>query len=518
MRRPVPNNAEKQILSQLDANQDPGLNLTRSFEMERATDRLKQILPTYNPEVSPIKQTKRAIRFIFLALVPMGLMVFLAVVGFIGYRASGDFETFWHHLKENKTIAVSLSKDKTVQDVAIEDVLVQLETPGKSVYQKLIELAAIGYNPHSATGLIVYDEKKRTQYRMTFEQQIQLAIDQAYEIYNRYDPSTEQTVYGVTTEDLIYQKGLKIDGYAPMTLRRSLYEGRRYFPFALIAGQLAGIDPLRLLKIFEIETNFTETAVGANQEGSADDDIGIAQNNLLVIPGLIRDMLNPSNSIYCPYFEFLAIGEDLETGKPLTWPTYLVRLEAELDGTYHRPSNPSSKHYINLLKAPHISAILAAYHIKRDQYYGFQKCVIFYRENAKVLKKTLQLRTDLDPYHWTDYSFYNGGPTRWRIIENYLRLLSEEKTVHKDMKTVVELTKHRNINAQKVGTKNEALRNIAYDGSKGQLIENDGVLQFGLYDFCQAFEPRQLMYNLNQEVAQNPVTTAPENRLHLRTQ
>lgn len=259
MRRPVPNNAEKQILSQLDANQDPGLNLTRSFEIERATDRLKQILPTYNPEVSPIKQTKRAIRFIFLALVPMGLMVFLAMVGFIGYRASGDFETFWHHLKENKTIAVSLSKDKTVQDVAIEDVLVQLENPGKSVYQKLIELAAIGYNPHSATGLIVYDEKKRTQYRMTFEQQIQLAIDQAYEIYNRYDPSTEQTVYGVTTEDLIYQKGLKIDGYAPMTLRRSLYEGRRYFPFALIAGQLAGIDPLRLLKIFEIETNFTET-------------------------------------------------------------------------------------------------------------------------------------------------------------------------------------------------------------------------------------------------------------------
>ena len=86
------------------------------------------------------------------------------------------------------------------------------------------------------------------------------------------------------------------------------------------------------------------------------------------------------------------------------------------------------------------------------------------------------------------------------------------------MKTMVELTKHRNINAQKVGTKNEALRNIAYDGSKGQLIENDGVLQFGLYDFCRAFEPRQLMYNLNQEVAQNPVTTDPENRLHLRTQ
>jgi len=127
MKRLTPNRAEKQILDQLDTSQDAGLNLTRSFEIERATEQLKQILPTYNPEVSPIKPTKRAIRFVFLALVPMVLMVCLTVVGFIGYRASGDFETFWHHLKENKTIAVSLSKNKTVQDVAIEDVLVQLE-------------------------------------------------------------------------------------------------------------------------------------------------------------------------------------------------------------------------------------------------------------------------------------------------------------------------------------------------------------------------------------------------------
>ena len=490
----------------------------RSFEKETATDRLRQILPTYHIEVSPIKQTTKAIKFVLLAAIPILMMICLTALGFIGYRASGDFETFWHHLKENKTFAVSLSDDKTLQDVAVEDVLTRLESTDKLVHRKLAELAAVGYDPNSGSSLIVYDEKKRAGYRLTYEQQIQLAINQAYEIYNQYDPATEANVFGVTTENLIYQKGLKVSGYAPMTLRQSLYEGRRYFPFALIAGQLAGIDPLRLLKIFEIESNFTETAVGTNRQGNADDDIGIAQNNLVVIPGLIREMLNPSSKVYCPYFEFLTIGKDLETRQQLSWSNYLVRLESELDGSYHQPSNPSGRYYINLLKAPHISAILAAYHIKRDQYYGFQKCVNFYRDNAKILKKTLKLKKDIDPYHWTDYSFYNGGPTRWRMIQNYLKLTAEKKAVGKNLQTVVELTKHRNLNAQKIGSKNEALRQMAYDPDKGQLIENDGGQQYGLYGFCDTFYPRQLMYNLSQEVAESPLPVKLKNRSHLETQ
>ena len=87
----------------------------RSFEKEKATDRLHQILPTYHATNTPIKQTAKAIRFILLATIPVVLMVCLTALLFVGYRASGDFETFWHHLKENKTFAVSLSDDKTLQ-------------------------------------------------------------------------------------------------------------------------------------------------------------------------------------------------------------------------------------------------------------------------------------------------------------------------------------------------------------------------------------------------------------------
>ena len=119
----------------------------RSFEKEKATDRLHQILPAYHHTTkTPIKQTAKAIRFILLATIPVVLMVCLTALLFVGYRASGDFETFWHHLKENKTFAVSLSDDKTLQDVAVEDVLARLESADKLVHQKLAELAAVGYD------------------------------------------------------------------------------------------------------------------------------------------------------------------------------------------------------------------------------------------------------------------------------------------------------------------------------------------------------------------------------------
>ena len=47
-------------------------NLTcRSFEKEKATDRLHQILPTYHATNTPIKQTAKAIRFMLLATIPV---------------------------------------------------------------------------------------------------------------------------------------------------------------------------------------------------------------------------------------------------------------------------------------------------------------------------------------------------------------------------------------------------------------------------------------------------------------
>ena len=59
---------------------------------------------------------------------------------------------------------------------------------------------------------------------------------------------------------------------------------------------------------------------------------------------------------------------------------------------------------------------------------------------------------------------------------------------------------------------------MVYDPDKGQLIENDGGQQYGLYGFCDTFYPRQLMYNLSQEVAESPLPVKLKNRSHLETQ
>ena len=102
-------------------------------------------------------------------------------------------------------------------------------------------------------------------------------------------------------------------GYRPKALEHVLFEARRYFPFALIAGRVADIDPLLLLKIFEIETHFDEISVGLSQTETGEDDIGIAQNNLAVLPNLIRHILDPSMPAYSPFLSFLDLGEVWET-------------------------------------------------------------------------------------------------------------------------------------------------------------------------------------------------------------
>ncbi len=334
-----------------------------------------------------------------------------------------------------------------------------------------------------------------------------MAIKQAYLIYDNFGPQTERDVYGITAEELVYQKGLRVDGYAPMTLKSSVYQARRYFPFALIAGQIADIDPLRILKIFEIETNFTETVVYSNTNRTINDDIGIAQNNLILIPGLIRDILNPSSPIYSPYFEFFEVGVDFETGEPLLWPDYLVRLEKELSGSYNPQHNPTGRYYVNMLKAPHLGAVLAAFHIKRDQQYPiYNKCMRFYTTHADWFKKTLNLEKKLNPFHWTDYTFYNGGPKRWFVMRKFLECKTNQKSVSSPLRKAVNVIKRRNTLAQRIGEKNDYIKTLAYDTNNGQkLVENDGLFQYGLLDFTSDFEGKLLMYNLNQQIAQNIV-------------
>ena len=466
-----------------------------------------EIIPPYEPEIPKIETLKKVLRGICLVVIPVVLLVFLGTVGFIGYKTVGDFDTFWHHLKNNKTIAVTLTTQKEVQDIVIDDVLSQLSQPDKTIHEKLLEITISGYQKQDLAkhSLVIHDQKLRTQYQHGFEQYIQMAIKQAYLIYDNFGPQTERDVYGITSEELIYQKGLRADGYAPMTLKNSIYQARRYFPFALIAGQIADIDPLRILKIFEIETNFTETVVYSNTNRIINDDIGIAQNNLILIPGLIRDILNPSSPIYSPYFEFFEVGVDFETGESLLWPDYLAKLEQELSGTYKPQHNPTGRYYVNMLKAPHLGAVLAAFHVKRDQQYRiYDKCMHFYTTNANWFKKTLNLEKELNPFHWTDYTFYNGGPKRWFVMRNFLECKQNQKAVSAPLQKAVNIIKRRNTLAQRIGEKNDYIKTLAYDANHEQkLVENDGLFQYGLFDFTSDFEGKPLMHNLNQQIAQN---------------
>jgi hypothetical protein len=182
-----------------------------------------------------------------------------------------------------------------------------------------------------------------------------------------------------------------------------------------------------------------------------------------------------------------------------------VRLEAELKGTYNRQKDPTGRYYINLLKAPHIGAFLAAYHIKRDQtYHLYPKCMNFYRKNAASLKRELKLAQDLDPHHWTDYSFYNGGPKRWYVMQKFLQMRQNHQPIPPELQAAVQVTKRRNIVAQKIGEKNEYLRNLTFDPVEDEIVENDGLLRYGLQDFVSDFKARELMYNLNQDLAVIP--------------
>ena len=470
-------------------------------EQQELNERLSAILPPYISEIPITTQGKRLFRIVSRFTLIICLLSFLGVCGFLAHRALGEKETFLYYLTKHHTIVLTLIQGKKVQDTATYDVLATLTTPGKTMQERLIQLQLAGYDQDNPQQLpTISDVGLQEDHRKTYEQRILPAIEQSYRIYNNFNRKTEQEVYGITANELIYQKGLNVPGYGPKALEQVLFKARRYFPFALIAGRVADIDPLLLLKIFEIETRFNEVLVGLSQTEAGEDDIGIAQNNLVVLPKLIRHILDPSMPAYSPFFEFLSPGQDWE-GKQLSWNDYLPRLEEELAGTYNRQKNPSGKYYTNLLKTPHIGAFLAAYHIKRDKTYGFDECLDFYRKNAKALKDVLNLQHDLQPYHWAHYTFYNGGPKRWHVMKTYLEMRQNQEQIPPELQEAVDTVKRRNMDAQRIGNKNEYLRGLVFDSVEDQIIKNDGLLHYGLYDFSPNFKPRELMRELPPNLA-----------------
>ena len=470
-------------------------------EQHEINERLSRILPPHISETPLTARGKFLFRIVMRATLIICLLSFLTLCGFLAHRAAEQKDTFWYYLIKKHTIVLTLIQGKKVQDTATYGVLETLTASSKTTEEKLIQLQLDGYDQEEPQQFpIIYDLALQEDHRRTFDQWILPALKQAYRIYNNFDRKTEQEVYGITANELVYQKGLSVPGYSPKALEHVLFEARRYFPFALIAGRVADIDPLLLLKIFEIETHFDETLVGPSQTEEGEDDVGIAQNNLVVLPNLVRHILDPSMPAYSPFFEFLTLGEDWE-GKQLTWNDYLPRLEDELAETYDRQKNPTGKYYTNLLKAPHIGAFLAAYHIKRDKTYRFDECLDFYRKNAKALKAELNLKQDLQPYHWAYYTFYNGGPKRWHVMKTYLEMRQNQQPIPFELQEAVDTVKRRNMDAQRIGNKNGYLQSLVFDPIEDRIVKNDGLLHYGLYDFSPNFKPRELMCGLPPNLA-----------------
>ncbi len=470
-------------------------------EQQELNDRLSEILPPYISKTPLTARGKRLFRIFARFTLIICLLSFLTLCGFLAHRAVKEKDTFWYYLTKNHSIVLTLTQGKKVQDAATYGVLEALTASGKTMEERLIQLQLDGYAQSTAQQIpIIYDLGAQADHKKIYEQAIQPSLAQAYQIYNNFDPKTEQEVYGITTNELIYQKGLNVPGYSTKALEQALFNARRYFPFALIAGRVADIDPLLLLKIFEIETGFDEILVGPSQTEDGEDDIGIAQNNLAVLPNLIRHILDPNMPAYSPFFEFLSPGMDWE-GNQLSWNEYLPRLEEELAGTYDRQKNPYGKYYTDLLKAPHIGAFLAAHHIKRDKTYRFEDCLDFYRKNAKALKVELDLKEDLQPYHWAYYTFYNGGPKRWHVMRTYLEMRQNQELIPPELQEAVDTIERRNMEAQRIGNKNEYLKALAFDSAEGRIVQNDGLLDYGLYDFSPNFKPRELMVGLPPNLA-----------------
>ena len=207
-------------------------------EQQELNERLSAILPPYILETPITTRGKRLFRILVRFTLIICLLSFLTLCGFLAHRAVKQKDTFWYYLAKNQTIVLTLMQGKKVQDTATYGVLETLTTSGKTMEERLIQLQLDGYAQSNAQQIpIIYDVAAQADHKKIYEQLIQPAIEQAYRIYNNFDLKTEQEVYGITTNELIYQKGLNVPEYSPKALEHMLFEARRYFPFALIAGR-----------------------------------------------------------------------------------------------------------------------------------------------------------------------------------------------------------------------------------------------------------------------------------------
>ena len=70
-----------------------------------------------------------------------------------------------------------------------------------------------------------------------------------------------------------------------------------------------------------------------------------------------------------------------------------------------------------------------------------------------------------------------------------------------ELQEAVDTIKRRNIDAQRIGTKNEYLKDLVFDHAEGKIVKNDGLLDYGLFDFSPNFKPRELMRGLPPNLA-----------------
>ena len=67
----------------------------------QVSKQIGEIIPPYEPKIPRIEKLKKIVRSVCLVVIPVILLAFLGAIGFIGYKVAGDFDTFWHHLKNN---------------------------------------------------------------------------------------------------------------------------------------------------------------------------------------------------------------------------------------------------------------------------------------------------------------------------------------------------------------------------------------------------------------------------------
>ena len=86
-------------------------------------------------------------------------------------------------------------------------------------------------------------------------------------------------------------------------------------------------------------------------------------------------------------------------------------------------------------------------------------------------------------------------------MRTYLEMRQNQQLIPPELQEAVDTIKRRNMAAQRIGNKNEYLKGLVYDHAEGKIVKNDGLLDYGLYDFSPNFKPRELMCGLPPNLA-----------------